>query len=87
MAVFFRGWKKIFWDGVFLEKEFFFDGVFFLEKKFCLMVFFLEKKIFWDGVFFLEKKFSGPRGDKFTSCGPWPDLSLTPLIQTICFCC
>ena len=46
----------------------------------------LKKKIFWT-TFFLEKKFSimqsGPRENRFTPCGPWAEMSLTPLVYGI----
>ena len=52
-----------------------------------LMLFFLEKKIFFERLFFLEKKFSimqsGPHENRFTPCGPWAEMSLTPLLYLI----
>ena len=68
--------KKFFWIGkffltaFFFRKEIFFDAVFF-RKENLGVAFFLEKNFFrWRFFRKVNLKFSGPRGDKFTQCGP-----------------
>ena len=45
---------------------------------------YIKEKIFFERLFFLEMKFSimqsGPRENRFTPCGPWAEMSLTPLL-------